>query len=57
MIAIVMGLETERENSSAILTAGEAFPDGTVIELLRDQDCPPKLSPGALSGRIPGNQT
>jgi hypothetical protein len=44
MIAIVIGLETERENSSAILTAGEAFPDGTVIELLRDQGCPPKLS-------------
>ena len=44
MIAIVMRLQTERENSSVILTAGEAFPDGTVIELLRDQACPPKLS-------------
>jgi hypothetical protein len=44
MIANVMGLQTERENSSEILTVGEAFLDGTVIELLRDQGCPPKLS-------------
>jgi hypothetical protein len=43
MIVNVMGLQTERENSSAILTAGEAFPDGTVIEVLRDQGCPEKL--------------
>lgn len=30
-----MEQKSERENSSAILTAGEIFPDGAVIELLR----------------------
>lgn len=39
-----MVLQSERENSSAIPTAGEIFPDGAVIELLRDPASPEGLT-------------
>ena len=39
-----MRQQKERENSSAIPTAGELFPDGTAIELLRDPGNPEKLT-------------
>ncbi len=39
-----MGLQSERENSSATPTAGEIFTDGAVIELLRDLASPEDLT-------------
>jgi hypothetical protein len=36
----------------ALLAAGEALPDGTVIELLRDQSCREKTSLARYHGGI-----
>jgi hypothetical protein len=47
----VMGLQSERENRSAIPDVGEILPDGAVIEVLRKP-----ASPEGLASTVDGGQ-